>query len=95
MHLEIDATVQYIVGNKRRLLYRDLYAESPYNTYIHTGLPPGGIASPGSASLDAAAHPASTGYLYYVLTGRNGSHTFLTNKADFLRAKQQAKGGLR
>lgn len=95
MRLEIDATVQYIVGNKRRLLYRDLHAESPYNTYLHTGLPPGGIASPGSAALDAAAHPAPTGYLYYVLTGRNGSHTFLTNKADFLRAKQQAKGGLR
>jgi UPF0755 protein len=95
MNLEIDATVQYVVGNKRRLLYRDLNVESPYNTYLHKGLPPGPIASPGSPSLEAAAHPASTSYLYYVLTGRNGSHTFTTNKADFLKAKQRASGGLR
>jgi UPF0755 protein len=95
MNLEIDATVQYVVGNKRRLLYRDLNVQSPYNTYLHKGLPPGPIANPGIPSLQAAAHPASTSFLYYVLTGRNGSHTFTTDKAAFLRAKQQASGGLR
>ena len=69
--------------------------ESPYNTYLHKGLPPGPIASPGLASLEAAAHPADTAYIYYVLTGKNGSHTFASNQADFLRAKQHARGGLK
>ncbi len=89
MYLEIDATVQYVLGNKRRLLYRDLRVQSPYNTYLHKGLPPGPIASPGLASLQAAADPARTAYVYYVLTGRDGSHTFATNTEDFLRAKQR------
>jgi UPF0755 protein len=91
MYLEIDATIQYLLGNKPRLLYRDLKVKSPYNTYLHKGLPPGPIASPGLASLRAAADPATTGYLFYVLTGKDGSHTFASNQADFLAAKKRAK----
>lgn len=89
MRLEIDATIQYIVGYKPRLLYRDLAVRSPYNTYLNRGLPPGAIASPGLPSLEAAAHPADTGYLYYVLTSRSGAHTFTSTKEAFLRAKER------
>lgn len=95
MRLEIDATVQYVLGNKPRLLYRDLRVQSPYNTYLHKGLPPGAIASPGLASIEAAAKPSETEYIYYVLTRKDGGHTFATNKADFDRAKARAREGLR
>jgi len=95
MNLEIDATVQYVLGNKPRLLYRDLKVASPYNTYLHKGLPPGPIASPGLASLRAAAAPAETGYLYYVLTHKDGTHSFAATREEFLRLKAQAKKGLR
>ena len=92
MRLEIDATIEYILpGNRFRLTYKDLEVDSPYNTYRNGGLPPGPIASPGLASLEAAASPASTDYLYYVLTGKDGSHTFATNKRDFLKAKERSK----
>jgi UPF0755 protein len=95
MYLEIDATVQYILGGKSRLLNRDLLVESPYNTYLHKGLPPGPICNPGLPSIEAAAHPAETAYIYYVLTGQDGSHTWATNRPDFLAAKEKAKQGLR
>ncbi len=92
MHLEIDATIEYILpGTRPRLLNKHLKIDSPYNTYLYGGLPPGPIASPGIASLQAAANPADTGYLYYVLTGKDGSHTFTTNKADFLKAKEKSR----
>ena len=95
MFLEIDATVQYVLGNKARLLYRDLKVRSPYNTYLNKGLPPGPIASPGLASLQAAAAPAETGYLYYVLTHKDGSHSFAPTREEFLRLKAEAKRGLK
>lgn len=95
MPLEIDATVLYVVGYKTRLLNRDLRVDSPYNTYIVHGLPPGPIASPGLASLEAACHPADTQFYYYVRTGKDGSHTFTRTKAEFLTVKAQAKKGLK
>lgn len=92
MRLEIDATIEYVLpGNRFRLTYRDLELESPYNTYKYKGLPPGPISSPGLKSLQAAAKPAETDYIYYVLTSKNGTHTFATNQSDFLRAKQKSK----
>jgi UPF0755 protein len=92
MRLEIDATVEYVLpGTRFRLRYSDLRVDSPYNTYRNIGLPPGPISSPGLASLQAAALPADTRYVYYVLTGHDGSHTFTTNKRDFLKAKQRSK----
>lgn len=73
MKLEIDATVQYALEeHKDRLLYEDLKVESPYNTYLHAGLPPGPIASPSLASIEAALYPAETDYLFYV-TKKDGS----------------------
>ncbi len=68
MKLESCATVQYALGEvKEVLLYSDLRIDDPYNTYIHQGLPPGPICSPGCPSIDAAVHPDTTeGYLYFV-----------------------------
>lgn len=92
MRLEIDATLEYFLpGNTFRLNLEDLRTESPYNTYLNEGLPPGPIASPGLAALEAAASPAETDYLYYVLTSKDGSHTFTTNVEDFLKAKERSK----
>lgn len=92
MRLEIDATIEYVLpGNRFRLKYSDLKIDSPYNTYRVKGLPAGPISSPGLASLQAAAAPADTDYIYYVLTGKDGTHTFATNEADFLKAKRKSK----
>ena len=76
MLLQADPTVQYALGHHvGRVLYRDLTIDSPYNTYVHKGLPPGPVASPGVASLAAAANPANVPYLYFVAT-RDGHHEF-------------------
>jgi UPF0755 protein len=92
MKLEIDATIEYILpGNRPRLLNKHLKIDSPYNTYLYPGLPVGPIANPGLASLKAAAQPADTPYLYYVLTGKDGSHTFCATYEEFQRAKAKSK----
>jgi len=92
MRLEIDATIEYVLpGNRFRLRNRDLRIDSPYNTYRNKGLPPGPISSPGLASLQAAANPADTPYIYYVLTGKDGSHTFAADSKTFLAAKRKSK----
>lgn len=89
--LEVDATVLYALGqHKARLLYQDLQVDSPYNTYRHSGLPPGPIANPGRASLEAALNPAPTDCLYYVARP-DGSHLFSRTLADHNRAKQQIR----
>lgn len=76
MKLEIDATVLYALGmHKSRVLYRDLEIDSDYNTYRRKGLPPGPIANPGVASIEAVLRPANTDYLYYVARP-DGSHIF-------------------
>ena len=92
MRLQIDATIEYVIASRQvRLTYDDLQIDTPYNTYRNGGLPPGPISNPGLASLEAAANPATTDYLYYVLTSKDGSHTFTTNEADHLAAKAISK----
>lgn len=92
MRLEIDATIEYILpGNRPRLLNKHLAIDSPYNTYRYPGLPVGPISNPGLASLKAAAQPADTPYLYYVLTGKDGSHTFCATYEEFQRAKAKSR----
>jgi len=76
MLLQADPTVQYALGaHTSRVLYRDLRVDSPYNTYRYKGLPPGPIASPGSASIEAALYPADVPYLYFV-AHPDGHHEF-------------------
>ncbi|AVX31603.1 UPF0755 protein [Carboxydocella thermautotrophica] len=87
MKLESCATVQYALGKPRaRLYYKDLEVASPYNTYKIKGLPPGPIAAPGHASLQAAVNPAAADYLYFVVS-RNGEHAFSRTWAEHLRNK--------
>lgn len=82
MPLQVDATVQYALGEHReRILYEDLAVDSPYNTYRVTGLPPGPIAAPGRASLQAVIRPEKTDYLYYVAKP-DGSHAFSQTLAE-------------
>tara|TARA_Y100001970_G_scaffold54558_1_gene69210 strand:+ start:1087 stop:2121 length:1035 start_codon:yes stop_codon:yes gene_type:complete len=88
MKLQADPTVQYIIKDgPRRLLNKDLRINSPYNTYLHRGLPPGPINSPGFESLKAALHPDVNDYLYFVAKG-DGYHTFSKNEKDHERAKR-------
>jgi len=81
MALQCDPTVIYALQRAGRyngnLTRADLQWDSPYNTYRYPGLPPGPIAAPGQASLEAAAHPADVPYIYFVSRG-DGSHAFAT-----------------
>lgn len=88
MGLQCDPTVIYALekagrydGNIRR---EDLQFDSPYNTYRYAGLPPGPIAAPGRASLEAAANPADVPYIYFV-SRNDGSHAFSTTLAEHNR----------
>ncbi len=93
MRLQIDATVLYALGyHKKRLFQRDTMVNSPYNTYLYPGLPPGPICNPGLDSLKAALEPAPVDYLYYVLSDpKTGRHIFTRTEAEFLKAKEEAK----
>jgi UPF0755 protein len=94
MLLQADPTIQYALGHHvGRVLYKDLAVRSPYNTYINKGLPPGPIASPGVASLAAAAHPASVPYLYFVAS-RDGHHEFRTTLEEHTTAIRQVRATL-
>ncbi len=90
--LQTDPTVIYaITGGKpksdgkgplgRRLLSKDMQFESPYNTYLHPGLPPGPIANPGRASIEAVLHPEEHKFLYFVADG-TGGHIFAETLAQ-------------
>jgi UPF0755 protein len=85
MPLGIDATVRFATGNFTRPLTESQLANpSPYNTRLHTGLPPGPIDSPGLASIEAAAHPARVNYLFYVdEPGTCGKLAFSATEAQF------------
>jgi UPF0755 protein len=92
MRLDIDATVQYAVGEWRDLTAADLAVDSPYNTRKFAGLPPGPISNPGLASLEAAAHPKASDFLYYVARNDGtGRHYFARTPAEFEVAKAKAR----
>lgn len=81
MPLQVDAVFGYIRGRDTYApSLADLTVDSPYNTYMHKGLPPGPIDNPGLASLLAALHPIKTDYLYY-LTGKDGLMHYATTYA--------------
>ena len=85
MPLGIDATIRFAVGNYTQpLTESELATQSPYNTRLYAGLPPGPIGNPGIASIEAAAHPAKVDYLYYVVKpGTCGEHSFSSTEAQF------------
>jgi cell division protein YceG involved in septum cleavage len=85
MPLGIDATIRFATGNYTEpLTESELAVDSPYNTRVNAGLPPGPISNPGLASLEAAARPAQAGYLYYVVKpGACGEHAFSSSDAEF------------
>jgi UPF0755 protein len=92
MGLQCDPTVIYALERAGRyhgnLTREDLQFDSPYNTYRYAGLPPGPIASPGRASLEAAASPADVPYLYFV-SKNDGSHAFATTLDEHNRNVQE------
>jgi UPF0755 protein len=91
MLLQIDATINYVLGRGGPILLRDRDVPSPYNTYLHIGLTPTPIASPGKASLLAALAPAPGNWLYYVLVDcKTGRHGFATTLSEFTRIRSSA-----
>ena len=86
MALQVDATLEYLTGKKSdELTDKDLTIDSPYNTYIHTGLPPKPIANPGLAAIEAVLYPTQTDYLYYMTEPDGTFHyakTFEQHKAN-------------
>jgi uncharacterized YceG family protein len=87
LRLDIDATTRFATGNwKRPLRVSELQNQSPYNTRVHAGLPPGPIGSPGLAAIEAAARPAKTNYLFYVAdVCGGGRHRFAATDAQHQR----------
>ena len=91
MPLGIDATIYYAVEERQHiptyageLTEAQLHVDSPYNTRLHTGLPPTPISNPGMASIEAAAHPAHVPYLYYVAGADGcGEQVFSKTQAEF------------
>ncbi len=88
MVLAADPSVIYaalLAGRYRGTIYEsDLQFDSPYNTYKYPGLPPGPIANPGVASLQAAMHPAQTDFLFFV-SDNNGHHRFARDSEEHAR----------
>ena len=89
MQLQADPTIQYIIKDSpRRLLNKDLKIDSPYNTYLHNGLPPAPVNNPGKASILAALFPEENEFLYFVARG-DGYHTFSKTQEEHNRAKRE------
>jgi UPF0755 protein len=90
--LQIDATIIYALGvNSGEVTLDDLEVDSPYNTYVHAGLPPTPIGGVRTASIEAAAGPEETEYLYYVLISTDGTHGFSETLEEHNQKKADAK----
>ncbi|GAC1445038.1 MAG: endolytic transglycosylase MltG [Mycobacteriales bacterium] len=95
MTLGIDAAILYGLGRTSGVLHQsELAKDTPYNTRLHTGLPPTPIASPGDKALQAALQPAAGDWLYYVLESKDGTQLFTSSYQEFMRqvAKSKAEG---
>ena len=92
MPLQADPTINYAYGRRlRRVWEKNLQIRSPYNTYLHPGLPPGPISQPSDSSLYAALDPAAVGFIYFVAQP-DGKHVFSETYADHLAAIRRARG---
>jgi UPF0755 protein len=95
MKLQADPTVQYLLEEGwRRLLYKDLTIDSPYNTYRYGGLPPSPINNPGRDAMLAALYPAEHNYLFFVADGEGG-HKFSRNYSDHLKKVREFRQWLK
>jgi UPF0755 protein len=97
MALQADPTVQYAITlatgkRKPRLYTKDYQLPSPYNTYLHPGLPPGPVNSPSHRSIEASLYPAKVPYLYFV-AGPDGRHLFARTYAEHLRNIAKVRRG--
>jgi UPF0755 protein len=97
MALQADPTVQYAIflatgKRKPRLFTKDYQFRSPYNTYLHPGLPPGPVNSPSIRSIEASLYPAKVPYLYFV-AGPDGRHVFSRTYDEHLRAIAKVRRG--
>jgi UPF0755 protein len=91
MPLQADPTINYAYGRRlRRVWEKNLQIRSPYNTYLHPGLPPGPISQPSDSSIFAALEPAPVGFLYFVAQP-DGKHVFSETYADHLAAIRRAR----
>lgn len=95
MKLEVDATVIYVYHmkgiEKKRLFFKDLKVDSPYNTYQNKGLPPAPISCPGEESLKAVVNPEEHDYLYYVTKkDGTGEHYFSSTLAEHEKYIEQS-----
>lgn len=89
MPMQSCATIQYILGYpKPELTVQDTEISSPYNTYQHMGLPPGPIANPGIAAINAVLYPQSTDFVYFV-ADKQGAHHFSKTYEEHLIAIEQ------
>ncbi|MDK9700641.1 MAG: endolytic transglycosylase MltG [bacterium] len=87
MLLQADPTIQYVLPEgPRRLLTKDLSIDSPYNTYLYKGLPPGPICAPGKAAFQSSLNPAPVKYLFFV-SQADGSHAFNETISGHLKSK--------
>jgi hypothetical protein len=90
MPLQIDATIRFAQDNwTEPLAETDLEIDSPYNTYVNSGLPPTPIGNPGLASIEAAARPAKVNYLYYVAKPDGCGHFFTDSYEEFQQASEE------
>ncbi|WP_414053557.1 endolytic transglycosylase MltG [Macrococcus equi] len=89
MPLQTDPTVLYALGRHKAVTYEsDLKVDSPYNTYINTGLPPGPIATSGKESMESVLNPAKTDYLYF-LAAKDGKNYFSKTYDEHLKLKAE------
>ncbi len=93
MPLQVDAAFTFVNGktDSKLITFDDLKIDSPYNTYVHKGLPPGPIGNPGLAAIFATVHPIKTSYYFYLSDGQGNMHYAVThdghvaNKEMYLR----------
>ncbi|MDN4607093.1 endolytic transglycosylase MltG [Sporosarcina highlanderae] len=93
MPLQTDPTVLYALGvHKDRVLFSDLEVDDPYNTYKHTGLPPGPIANSGKSSIEAVVDPSITDYFYF-LADKEGKNHFAKTYEEHLKNRAEHLSG--